>query len=283
MNRKALALYGLKWNPFASDQPVDARWRSPKLDHFCWRVEQMATEGGFAAILGQPGTGKSVALQILASHLSSLSDVVVGALTHPQCGVGDFYREIGHIFGVPLSASNRWGGFKSLRDRWKAHIDSTLYRPILLIDEAQLLPGDVFSELRLLSSTDFDSKAILTVVLCGDDRLVERFRTPELLPLGSRIRTRLIMEHSTPQELAEFLRHCVDKAGNASLLTPDLIDALATHSMGNFRALMTMAGELLAVGVKQEARQLDEKLYFDVYAAPRKADASRNQQKGKNR
>jgi general secretion pathway protein A len=281
LNRKTLTRFGLKWNPFSPDQPVEARWRTPKVDHFCWRIAQMAAEGGFAAIFGIPGSGKSVALELLASYLAALADVVVGVLTHPQCGVSDFYREMGHVFGVALSASNRWGGFKALRDRWKAHIDATLYRPILLVDEAQMLQLDVLSELRLLSSTDFDSKAILTVVLCGDDRLVERLRTPELLPLGSRIRARLTMEYTTPEELAELLRHLLEKAGNTSLMTPELITTLASHAMGNYRALMNLAGDLLAAGAKKELTQLDEKLYFEVFAPPQHASVDRNQPKRK--
>ena len=33
-----LALYGLKFNPFAQDIPVEAVFVPPKLDHFCWRI-----------------------------------------------------------------------------------------------------------------------------------------------------------------------------------------------------------------------------------------------------
>lgn len=34
----------------------------PKLEHFCWRIENgLAREGGFAMVHGDPGSGKSVA------------------------------------------------------------------------------------------------------------------------------------------------------------------------------------------------------------------------------
>lgn len=69
MTQKLLALYGLKWNPFSADIPVEALWSFPKLEHFCWRVEGQVREGGFALITGDPGTGESVALRILANHL----------------------------------------------------------------------------------------------------------------------------------------------------------------------------------------------------------------------
>ena len=32
MTDRLAALYGLTWNPFSADVPVEALWRSPKLD-----------------------------------------------------------------------------------------------------------------------------------------------------------------------------------------------------------------------------------------------------------
>ena len=39
MTTKLLALYGLKWNPFASEVPPDALLTTPKIEAFCWRIE----------------------------------------------------------------------------------------------------------------------------------------------------------------------------------------------------------------------------------------------------
>ena len=61
MNKTLLALYGLKWNPFATDIPTEALYCNAKIETFCWRVEQtLIREGGFAMISGEPGTGKLV-------------------------------------------------------------------------------------------------------------------------------------------------------------------------------------------------------------------------------
>ena len=56
MNKKLLALYGLKWNPFASDVPTEALLVTPRTKSFCWRVGQLAGEGGFALVTGAPST-----------------------------------------------------------------------------------------------------------------------------------------------------------------------------------------------------------------------------------
>lgn len=269
MNTKLLALYGLKYNPFISDVPVEALHIYPKLENFLWRIENnLIQEGGFAMVGGDPGTGKSVALRLLAEKLGHIRDVRVGVLTHPTGRLSDFYRELGDIFDVPLKAHNRWNGFKGLRERWIHHLETSLIRPVLFIDEAQEAPAAVLNELRLLTSQKFDSRFLLSIILSGDERLNEKLRHDELIPLGSRIRVRFNIEYASKNQLMETLQNLVTHAGNARLMTPELMNTLCEHAMGNYRALCTMAGELLASAAQQERIQLDEKLYLECFAPP---------------
>jgi type II secretory pathway predicted ATPase ExeA len=269
MNQKLLALYGLKWNPFSPELPVDAIYVPQKIENFCWRIEHaQIREGGFAMIHGDPGSGKSIVLRLLAERLKKLPDITVGAINHPQSNLADFYRELGDIFGVPLRPSNRWGGFKALRERWLSHLESSRCRPVLLIDEAQEMTPQVLSELHLLASARFDSQPLLCIVIAGDARLTEKLRREELIPLGSRIRTRLATEFASREELIACLDHLLIGAGNASLMTTQLRHTLCDHAAGNYRILTTMAAELLAAAAQRDLPVLDEKLYLDVFAQP---------------
>jgi general secretion pathway protein A len=271
MNQKLLALWGLKFDPFSPEVPTEALYLSPKIENFCWRIEQAhLREGGWALIHGEPGSGKSVVMRVLAERLARLADLSVGVVHHPQSNLSDFYRELGDIFGVTLSAHNRWGGFKALRSRWCEHIASTLARPVLILDEAQEAPTAVLSELRLLASKDLDSRQLLSVVFAGDARLPERFRAAELLPLGSRIRRRLVLDYAARDELCACLDHLLNVAGNPSLMTAELKATLADHAAGNYRVLMNLADELLVTAADRDLPRLDEKLYFEVFAQPQK-------------
>ena len=268
MNDKLLSLFGLKFHPFRPEIPIEALQMTPAVDAFCGRVELTVGDGGFVMVTGEPGSGKSVALRLLAQRLRGLRDVVVGTVDHPQSRVSDFYRELGDIFGVPFPPHNRWAGFKTLRARWGEHISTTMMRPVLIIDEAQEMLATVFGELRVLTSKDFDSRSLLCVVLAGDARLPERLRSPELLPLGSRIRRRLSIEHATRDELCACLDHVLDEAGNPGLMTTELKVTIAEHAAGNYRVMMNIADELLVAAVERERAQLDEQLYFEIYQAP---------------
>jgi len=63
-------LYGLKYNPFSPDVPLDA-----------------LLEGGFGMISGAPGLGKSVAARLTASRIGGLRDAlcVWGRRFTPKC------------------------------------------------------------------------------------------------------------------------------------------------------------------------------------------------------
>jgi len=180
------------------------------------------------------------------------------------------------VFGVGLKPNNRWGGFKVLRERWQAHLENTLLRPILLIDEAQEMSPAVLCELRLLASTRFDSRPLLSVVLAGDARLTDKLRREELLPLGSRIRIRLVMEYAAREELLGCLEHLLATAGNPKLMTPELMHTLCDHALGNYRVMSTLAAELLSAAAQREATHLDEKLYLEVFS-PNPSTARRTQ------
>lgn len=268
MSKKILQLYGLKWNPFLPDLPTEALCHSSRLDSFAWRVEQLCRDGGFAAVVGDNGLGKSVLLRIVSERLAALRDIVVGELTRPQARLADFYRELGDLFGVPLVPHNRWAGAKDLRQTWHAHIDAASYRPVLLIDEAQEMRSEVLCELRLLASANLDAQSILTVLFAGDRRFLDKLHEPALRPLESRLRARLLLDVASREDLLACLRHLLDQAGNAKLMTDGLCSTLVEHAAGNYRTLMSMANDLLLAGAQREARQLDEKLFFEVFAPP---------------
>lgn len=266
MNPKIQALYGLKFNPFRPDAPVEALYSPPALDAFIRRLVFGISDGGFAMLTGDPGTGKSAALRLIAQYLKSLPDLLVGTLEHPQSRTSDFYRELGDLFNVPLAVHNRWAGFKALRARWADHIASSLTRPVLIIDEAQETLSTVFNELRILSSKNLDANQLLCVIFAGDLRLPEKLRAPELLPLGSRIRRRLTLDYAGADQLLACLDHLLQAAGNSALMTDELKHALVDHCLGNYRVLMNLADELLCAAAERELPRLDEKLYLDIFA-----------------
>lgn len=265
--KSLLTFYGLKYSPFRPDVPCNAFKTNAAIDSFLRRMQLGITDGGFALITGDPGTGKSVVLRLLTEKLREQPDVIVGNIEHPQNCTSDFYRELGDLYGVAMTNQNRWAGFKALRTRWCDHIQQTRLRPVLILDEAQEISPIVLNELRILASKDLDSKQLLTVIFAGDSRLLERFRTPELSPLGSRIRRRIHLDDTSAEDLLVALDHLLDSAGNSALMSVELKRCLTEHACGNYRVLMNLADELLMAAFDKKQPQLDEKIFLDLYAS----------------
>lgn len=260
--------FGLRFHPFRPDVPTEALHLTPALEAFLFRVEQQVRDGGFACISGPPGAGKSAALRLLTDRIDGIKDTTVGVLTRPQGNNADFYRELGYLFGVTLSPHNRWAGAKVLRETWLAHIDQSRTRPVLLIDEAQEMKATVLAELRLLTSMNLDARALLTVILAGDDRLGAKFRTADAAPIQSRIRNRLELGTTPPEDIHSALARLLEHAGRPDLMTDGVLHAIANHATGNLRAAVTMADNLLLHALQHDRPEIDEQAFFEVFKVP---------------
>jgi general secretion pathway protein A len=87
-----------------------------------------------------------------------------------------------------------------------------------------------------------------------------------LLPLGSRIGPRLLLEPLSPEQLQDYLYFAIETAGNSQLMTDELILTLSGHAANNLRLLNQMGAELLAAAAQQNLPRLDESLFFNLFS-----------------
>ncbi|WMY11042.1 ATP-binding protein [Paraburkholderia phenoliruptrix] len=167
-------------------------------------------------IHGEPGTGKSLVTHALAEKLERLTDPIVVSKNHPQSNLAHFYREIGGIFGLGLRPHNRWSGFRTLRKRWMSHLQSTRRHPILFIDEAQEMRPPRAQRTTSHAQLPLRFAAPAVCGLGGDTRLTDKLRRDELLPMGSRIRSRLGTAKASAEDLLAHLDHLFASASPRS-------------------------------------------------------------------
>ena len=127
-------------------------------------------------------------MRILTASLATQRDVTVGVISRPQANIADFIARWANCSVSSYARITATAVPRSCANAGRLDIQSTLTRPVLLVDEAQEMQPAVLAELRLLTSADLDSQILLTIVLAGDGRLAERLRTDECLPLASRMR-----------------------------------------------------------------------------------------------
>lgn len=264
-SHKLKSHFELKWNPFLPSLPNESLYGDGDLELFFWRVEQIASEGGFAMVTGDSGTGKSCTLRVIRDKLAKNPNTSVCLIDRPQSRIRDFYREMATLYGIPLQVTNRYGSFQRLREQWLALTNSHAFRPVLIIDEAQEMHEETLAELRILGSTDLDARCILSVVFAGDRRLAAKLESPTLLPLKSRIRARIDLGNRDATEMRALLDHLLNEAGNPHIMTEPVKKALADQCANNSRVLATLGQELLLHAYIKGKKVVDEELYFDLH------------------
>ena len=74
-----------------------------------------------------------------------------------------------------------------------------------------------------------------------------------------------------PEQLQQYLSFALEQAGYPQLMTPELIQTLAAHSLNNLRVLNHMAAEMLDAAAERNLPRLDESLYLELFSpAPSK-------------
>jgi general secretion pathway protein A len=91
-------------------------------------------------------------------------------------------------------------------------------------------------------------------------------RTDELVSLGTRIRSRLILEPLAKDHLMAYPHHALEHTAAPHLMSDPLMEALAEHCLGNLRVLNLMAAELLETAAQRELSHLDEKLFLETFS-----------------
>jgi type II secretory pathway predicted ATPase ExeA len=139
-------------------------------------------------------------------------------------------------------------------------------RPVIIIDEAQLIPGKAtFEELRLLTNFQLDDRNLLSVVLIGQTELRERLNKKPYRALRQRIGMQYHLGPLDAEEVAAYVRHRLLIAGReAPLFTNEALALLFEHSEGIPRRINTIAGNSLVEGFGRSSELIGPEIIESV-------------------
>ena len=121
----------------------------------------------------------------------------------------------------------------------------------------QEINPNVLSELRVLASADFDSRSRFPpVILSGDGRFPELLRQEDSSPWGAGSAHDLSPSPLRAKSTWSCSGTALSKAGNATLMTDELMQTMVDRRSGNHRLLMIMGSEFLAHGMAPKSGSL---------------------------
>lgn len=239
--------FGLHREPFGSELSTEEIMQTPALTAVADRFDYAVRLGAMALVTGEVGSGKSTALRWATSRAHP-SEYRILWITASSGSILEFYRQLSSELEVDTASSSRAVLTRIIRRQILELTQARKLKVALIIDEASLLRLDVFAELHTVCQFEGDSKALLPVVLAGQNNLVDLLLYRTSLPLSSRIIARSHLEGISRQDMKDYLQHHLNIAGiTHNLFADDAITAIHQGSGGIFRRANHLArGALIA-------------------------------------
>lgn len=171
--------------------------------------------GGFIALTGEVGTGKTTLCHCLLQQLPD--DVDIALILNPKLNSIELLANI--CDELDISYPKQQTGLKALTDvlnNYLLNAHAKGRRTVLLIDEAQNLSMDVLEQIRLLTNLETPKSKLLQIILVGQPELKQILGRKDLRQLNQRITARYHLEPLTLAECRIYINHRLNISGGDS-------------------------------------------------------------------
>ncbi len=248
--------------PFENVPDPDFMYYSPEheeaLVRLLYAVKRMK---GAALLTGEIGSGKTTLSRVFIQQLPE-KEFDIGLITNPSLNALDFIKEVHYQLGLDSDSNSKTDLLVILNNHLLDNLNkgkSTL----LIIDEAQLIFGETFEEIRLLLNFQMNDRFLMTFLLIGQPELRDMIR--EYKQLDQRIAIRYHLNPLTKSETANYIRFRLSKTGcDRELFTEKAYDAIYQYSGGIPRKINNVCDLSLLIGFSLKAQEIDEPLIVKV-------------------
>lgn len=249
------AFFGLRTKPFGKTPDPAYLFESPQHREALARLEYAVEEKDLALLVGEIGSGKTTLSRALIDRVGETRPVIL--LINPRLTPAQLLRSIASGLGLTPSR---------MRNELLDQIHTKLFElyeqgrePVLIIDEAQLVPGKAtFDEIRLLTNFQLDDQNLLSVLLIGQPELEARLDRVHYAPLRQRIGLRYRLGPLSPDEVFSYVEHRIHVAGGTrNPFDDEAVRALHQLSGGIPRLINTLATTALLDAFGDDAPRID--------------------------
>ena len=254
-----LKYYDLEMDAFSIRPDLDFLFLSESheeaIAHMVYGLEQ---KEDITLIVGDIGTGKTLAIQSLLRHLSGNIvpvEVNVTALDFPS-----LVRLILIKLDQEPASKAEIADLLHLFEKTLADISRTNRKVVLVIDEAQNLAPDVLEGIRLLMNVGQGGPQVIQLVLVGQLGLLDSLGLDELRQLRQRIRVEYRFSYLNREETGAYIRHRLKVAGrDAPLFDDRALNKIHDLSGGVPRLVNYLASKALLSGFVMRSKKISAK------------------------
>ena len=188
--------------------------------------------GGFVALTGEVGTGKTTLCHCLLQQLPDKIDVAL--ILNPMLDAVELIATICDELGIAYDKNRET--LKNLIDALNRHLleaHANGRRTVLIVDEAQNLSLEVLEQIRLLTNLETDKTKLLQIILVGQPELNGLLNRHALRQLNQRITARYHLTALSLEETRAYIRHRLTRSkGDPDLFNENAIKEVFKLSAG---------------------------------------------------
>lgn len=240
MTREMLSHFNLSTHPFSKEIATENLLSLPSVQTALTTLELLVETRGIGCLTGKSGTGKSCLIRMLMKgmHTGLVKPVY---LCHTSIGVMEFYTHLATALGLP-PAGRRAALFRSVQERVYALHRTSRIHTVVIVDEAHLLSNEILKELRLLSNFEVDSVNAMTILLCGQESLLQKFGLSILESLANSITISVSTTGLPKEETFSYIEQRITACGgHTGMFTQGAQNLIHQASVGVLRSIGTIA------------------------------------------
>ena len=251
-----LDFFSLSVEPFSKEVDDKDLWLPPSKKSLVDDLVETIEARESVVLTGEPGVGKTCVLRALR-HALPADRFRLTYCHNATLGRRDFYRQLCLALGLSPSATAA-AVFYAVAEHVEDLGRDRRAHPVFLLDEAHLLHQDTLDHLHILLNYEWDSKALLSLVLVGLSDFDDRLRVRRNRSLASRIHRRFSIDPLTPDDTADYLRARLARAGcSREVFASDAVTILHEAAGGALRDLDRLATACLRLATRKKRKAIE--------------------------
>ncbi|HTQ47416.1 MAG TPA: AAA family ATPase [Polyangiaceae bacterium] len=267
MSGAYLTHFELRQSPFSKEIADEDLWLPPSKQTLVEDLVEALDDHASVTLTGEPGVGKTCVLRALRHRLPT-AGFRLTYCHNATLGRRDFYRQLCLALGLPTSASAAavfFGVSRHVEDLGRDRV-----HPVFLLDEAHLLHQDMLDHLHILLNYQWDSRALLSLVLVGLPELDDRLALRRNRSLYSRLHRRFTIDALSPEDTGEYFRMRLAKVGcDRDLFTSDATAMIHEAALGSLRDIDRVATAALREAARRKRKLVERDAVARVVALNR--------------
>lgn len=237
--REVYSHFNLSGNPFSKEIKTELLKTLPGVKEAEGQLQILFDTKGIGVLTGKSGTGKSCLLRMVSDSLPK-GLCKTHYICHTSVGILEFYTHICNAFGLEPSG-RRAIMFKVIHDHILNMNQTNHVHPILIIDEADKLGIDILKEIRLIANFNYDSFDAITILLCGQEYLLQKFGLQVLESLANSVTVTVKLNTLKKEETFSYIEQRIgDVSAGNSLFTKAAMTLIHNASGGVMRVINNM-------------------------------------------